>query len=507
VLRGVERNQQIAIKAFGVLPLDPLEPTDDVLRRYLRLRQSHTDARQFGAERQANQEAAVQVGLANLAQRAGFADATRLEWAMEARLAADVAPVGRLWQLGAYELELQLDQQTLEARLEVRRDGTRLKSVPTPLRREPAYAAAREAVAELRRQTARFRDALEAIVASGESLGQGDLSDLVRLPVARALLETLVAIDDASGVIGLLRAEPLGLETLDGQRVPLTGPLRLAHPYDLFRAGTLAAWQRHLVHRRLRQPFKQVFRELYLLTPAEQTTATFSNRFAGHSVDARITSRLLQRRGWQTVSTETTLPYKPLPAHGLCALFTFPDAGHYLSELPVITTDQIRFVRAPSAPRFGDLWSAPGVPLASVPPLALSEVMRDADLVVAVAQRAGEAVLSAEMYQRRAELLRALIDDLGLPGVTTEGHFAFVRGTLASYRVHLGSAAIHIEPGQYLCIVPATWGRTHPQLFLPFADEGDTKISEVISKVLLLARDDRIRDQTILRQIRAPVGP
>jgi hypothetical protein len=357
-------------------------------------------------------------------------------------------------------------------------------------------------VAELRRQTARFRDALEAIVATGEPLGLGDLGDLVRLPVARALLEGLVAVD-ASGTTGLLRPEPLGVETLDGQRVPLSGPLRLAHPYDLFQASTLAAWQRRFVHMRLRQPFKQAFRELYLLTPAEQTTATYSNRFAGHSVDGRITSRLLQRRGWQTASGETTLAFKPLRACGLTAIFSFPDAGHYLSERPVITTDQIRFVRAPSAPRFGDLWSAPGVPLATVPPLAFSEVMRDADLVVAVAQRAGEAVLSSEMYQRRAELLRALIDDLGLPGVTTEGHFAFVRGKLAAYRVHLGSAAIHIEPGHYLCIVPANWGSTHQQLFLPFADDGDSKISEVISKVLLLVHDDRIRDQTILRQIRA----
>ncbi len=84
-----------------------------------------------------------------------------------------------------------------------------------------------------------------------------------------------------------------------------------------------------------------------------------------------------------------------------------------------------------------------------------------------------------------------------------EGHFARVRGKLAQYRVHLGSAAIHIEPGHYLCIVPARWGQKHERLFLPFADEGDPKASEVISKVLLLASDDKIKDESILHQIRA----
>jgi hypothetical protein len=119
--------------------------------------------------------------------------------------------------------------------------------------------------------------------------------------------------------------------------------------------------------------------------------------------------------------------------------------------------------------------------------------MFDADLIVSVAQRSGEVRLSTEACQRRGELVTALLEELGLPGVRVEGHFAYVQGRLARYRVHLGSAAIHIEPGNYLGIVPAGWGQRHEQLFLPFADEGDSKASEVISKLLLLVHDDKIR--------------
>jgi len=39
-------------------------------------------------------------------------------------------------------------------------------------------------------------------------------------------------------------------------------------------------------------------------------------------------------------------------------------------------------------------------------------------------------------------------------------------------------------------------------LFLPFSDEGDSRISEVISKILLLSSDDTIKDPAILSQIR-----
>jgi hypothetical protein len=75
-----------------------------------------------------------------------------------------------------------------------------------------------------------------------------------------------------------------------------------------------------------------------------------------------------------------------------------------------------------------------------------------------------------------------------------------VRGNLATYRIHLGSANILIEPDdRYLCIVPA--GKTKaPRLLLPF--DGDEILSVILSKIVMLAQDDKITDDTILHQIR-----
>jgi hypothetical protein len=81
-----------------------------------------------------------------------------------------------------------------------------------------------------------------------------------------------------------------------------------------------------------------------------------------------------------------------------------------------------------------------------------------------------------------------------------DGPRVVVTGSLAEYSVHLGSAMVHLRPGGALFIVPVQ-AQNRGRLFLPFADD-DPKTAEVLSKVLLLARDREIRDPSILGQIR-----
>jgi hypothetical protein len=165
------------------------------------------------------------------------------------------------------------------------------------------------------------------------------------------------------------------------------------------------------------------------------------------------------------------------------------------------------------------------LPLADVPPAIFSDTMRDVDLFAAAAgvgtdpdwedwetRRARDAAVWAERraaYEReqaasseqRAALLRELLGTLGIEElVRLEGRFAIVRGSLADYRVHLGSGNVHTEPdGRYVCIVPEK--RKSEELYLPF-EENDLKTAEIISKLLVLAADEKIEDEGILRQIR-----
>ena len=99
--------------------------------------------------------------------------------------------------------------------------------------------------------------------------------------------------------------------------------------------------------------------------------------------------------------------------------------------------------------------------------------------------------------QTRKAVLERLIPRLKIAArCTFRDRFLVVRGDLRTYKIHLGSGNILMEPiDQYLCIVPNR-GASEPAdgsaVFLPF--EGDNTLSIVLSKALLLADDTKIKD-------------
>ena len=159
-----------------------------------------------------------------------------------------------------------------------------------------------------------------------------------------------------------------------------------------------------------------------------------------------------------------------------------------------------------------------------VPAPVFSEVMRDVDLFVGVASIAsdpawrdrGEARqydeywtsqsfgdLSASAATRRDVLSRLLPRLKIRDRCELDGRYLKVRGDLRSYRIHLGSANILMEPNdQYLCIVPDRSHRNSDTrgVFLPF--EGDTMLAVILSKAFMLAEDTEIKDPGIVTQIR-----
>ena len=282
------------------------------------------------------------------------------------------------------------------------------------------------------------------------------------------------------------------LQGHDGRRIPLTDdtPLRVAHPYDLWQTGEWHLWQRECFRAERIQPFKQVFRELYLLTAAETETGHLSRRYAGQQIKPRQAAALLNGRGW--VLTHEMGVRRAFRERSLTAVIESMMDWLTPAETEGVTLEAVFFVR-PDQP-----WQPQ--PLADVPPLVFSEVMRDLDLVVSVAHSAGvDPEASFSTVEARAALLRETLDLLRLGNVRLENRHALIDGRLSSYAVHLGSGVVHRRPGGALCIIPVH-GQQRGRLFLPFADD-DPKTAEVVAKVILLARDELIRDPTILEQI------
>jgi len=295
--------------------------------------------------------------------------------------------------------------------------------------------------------------------------------------------------------------------------------VRLWHPLHAT-DGEIQAWRDHLLARELVQPIKQAFREIYRLTPAEEQTEVYSNRFAGHVLRYQQAYALMRGRGW---STNYLGPHSD--GYSGTAKRTFRSAGiraefyHEAVEMGLTAewcvTDQVRFLMADA--RDG----AQPLPLRDVPARVFSEAMRDVDLFVSVTsigntpdwadrglrqfddywERWAFGELT-ELAKVRRETIAKIIPQLAIADrLVLEDRWLRVRGDLATYRIHLGSSNIQIEPSStYLCIVP---GRgSNAKVFLPFDRDDDVGLSLVLSKAFLLAGDAKITDETILRQIR-----
>jgi hypothetical protein len=126
--------------------------------------------------------------------------------------------------------------------------------------------------------------------------------------------------------------------------------------------------------------------------------------------------------------------------------------------------------------------------------------MRDIDLVVSVAHAgAVDPEASHSSIGMRAVLLRETIRLFKLDNVIVEGSHARIKGNMGEYSVHLGSAIVHRVLSGYLSILPVN-SQHRGRIFLPFIDD-DPRSAELLSKVLLLARDKEIKDPLILQQL------
>ena len=241
--------------------------------------------------------------------------------------------------------------------------------------------------------------------------------------------------------------------------------------------------------KKIQQPFKQIFRELYLPTQDELKEKSVSRRYAGNQVQPKQTAALLRSRGWKADYEEGL--QKVFHKEGFVAkIFAMAD-WFSPAEVEAPTLEIIEF---------HDLKTFKNIDFTLINERIFSEIMRDIDLVVSVAHVGGvDPEASHSSIKMRSVLLTETLRLFKINNVTISGSHAKIKGTLGEYSVHIGSAVVHKIASGYLSILPVQ-SQHRGRLFLPFVDD-DPKSAEVISKVLLLARDKDIQDPTILRQL------
>ncbi|HSC81189.1 MAG TPA: DUF4132 domain-containing protein [Chitinolyticbacter sp.] len=489
---AMTKHAHLPIMALGLLPLPDGETRMDACRaRYLQLKSLHDAATRYGAQRQANQRQAVQVGLANLAGNAGFDSPGELEWLIETAEgeALNEWLIGQT--IGDYHVCISLEPG--QPGLIVRNaKGKLLAQAPAAIKKDPVWLACKAQWEQLQQQRRRFVQVLESHLVRQTWLSPEQLEQAQQHPLAYALIKELVWGDEA-GQYGAYR---LGLLAHpDGFAEP-AGRVRLAHPIEWLQGGTLARWQAWAIGCGMQQPIKQVFRELYVPTPAEIEAGVVSQRYAGRWVSTRPAQGIFKARGWRPSGWSQDAEHSRRLHGTLRAHIDFDFHHHYFTEVPEVVTAGVWFSEAGTP-----------IALADVPPIAFSEGMRDLDLLIARALLHGaDSYSSNESLTARLALISAIAPALGGERIRLANPHVHVDGKRANYRIHLGSGHIHIEPGAYLCVIPDWQSLPKKAVQLPFEDS-DARTAEIISKIVLLLDDDQIQDEAILEQLQRSIAP
>ncbi len=429
---------------------------------------------------------------------------------------------------------LRLDARRIgEAKLAwIKPDGSAQKSVPSFIKESETLkkqlTAIRATAKNIKKASTAQRDRIDRLYTEDmswtpEAHRKAYLNHGLVGPLARTLIWQLEINGDA--LPALFKNEKW--EDVTGKTIhaDITS-LRLWHPV-MSDIDTIMAWRDRFEILQIQQPLKQAYREVYILTDAEITTRVYSNRMAAHILKQHQLNALAAIRGWSYSlmgayddGRDNEIAQKPLPAYDLTAQFwideildeadSFNDSGIW----DFVATDQVRFVKADDTP----------VDLIDIPPIILSEILRDADLFVGVASVGndptwadrGGAPRTQQYWQSfafgnlnetaktRKAVLEKLLPRLKIRDIAKiEGRFLQVQGKRHLYNIHIGSGNIQIASrgDRYLCIVPGRGkNKSLDNLYLPF--EGDRGLSIVLSKAFLLAEDDNITDTTILSQLR-----
>lgn len=140
------------------------------------------------------------------------------------------------------------------------------------------------------------------------------------------------------------------------------------------------------------------------------------------------------------------------------------------------------------------------IPIKEVPDRIFSEVMRDVDLAVSVAHAGGvDPETSHSTIEMRKMILSFNLPLFGLNNVEFTKIHALIYGKRGNYTIHLGSGVIFKQSGIQIMVLPVH-SQHRGKLFLPFIDE-DPKTAEIMSKIVLFAEDEKIKDPYILRQL------
>ncbi len=485
----IEKRNKDLLMAMAIIPS---KNQSDILSRYEYIQQFLKESRQFGAQRRESEGAAVSYALKNLAVTAGYSDDTRLILSMETAIVHENKEYFENTRIGDYEVKINVDILG-KASIVIDKNGKILKSVPAAIKKDEKFLSIKEFCEKLKQQYSRTVKMFELAMEESESFTFSELKKLSENPVTKAIVGNIVFIAaDGEALCGFPVQDGISDEKGEVKSITDETLLRVAHPVDLYRLGVWADYQKLLLelgnNKGRCQPFRQVFRELYVKL-LEESDKERSLMFAGNQIQTKRTVGALKNRRW-IADYEDGLQKIYYKNNIIASIYAKAD---WFSpediEAPVL-----------EGVFFTDRKTGNLMKISQIPDIIYSEIMRDVDLAVSVAHVGG---VDPQTCHSTVEMRRVILEfNLGLFGITNvhiDKNHAIIEGTHGKYSIHLGSGVIHKMGGQMINVIAVSDKRTS-KLFLPFIDE-DPKTAEIMTKVLIFANDDKIKDPYIMEQI------
>ena len=479
-----KRNKDL-VASYSLIPLLK-DKQKDALHRYQFLQKFLKESKKFGAQRRASEAKAVNISLENLSRNMGYSDVTRLIWNMETALINEMKEYFEPKKLDDVDVYIKIDDLG-QSEIIYEKAGKELKSLPTKLKKDKYIEAIKEVHKNLKEQYRRSRKMLEEAMEDGTEFYGYEIENLMTNPVIAPILKSLVFKMDKN--LGYYVDKKLKSVNKKSVAVKDDSFLKIAHCFDLFESGDWATYQKDIFNRELKQPFKQVFRELYIKT-ADEKGRDKSLRYAGHQVQPTKTVALLKTRRW-IIDGQEGLEKVYYKENIIAKIYALAD-WFSPADIEAPTLEEVQFF---------DRKTFKPILIDNVPDLVFTEVMRDIDLVVSVAH-IGD--VDPEASHSTIEMRKAIIEFncklFKLKNVKFSENHVLIKGERAEYSIHLGSGLIHQKAGSAINVLPVH-SQHRGRVFLPFIDD-DPKTAEIMAKVILFAQDEKIKDVFILEQIK-----
>ena len=479
-----KRNKDL-VASYSLIPLLK-DKQKDALHRYQFLQKFLKESMKFGAQRRASEAKAVSISLENLSRNMGYSDVTRLIWNMETALINEMKEYFVPKKLDDVDVYIKIDELG-QSEIIYEKAGKELKSLPTKLKKDKYIEDIKEVHKNLKEQYRRSRKMLEEAMEDGTEFYGYEIENLMTNPVIAPILKSLIFKMDKN--LGYYEDKKLKSVKKKAIVVKDDSLLKIAHCFDLFESGDWASYQKDIFDRELKQPFKQVFRELYVKTVDEKGRDK-SLRYAGHQVQPTKTVALLKTRRW-IIDGQEGLEKVYYKENIIAKIYALAD-WFSPADIEAPTLEEVQFF---------DRKTFKPILIDDVPDLVFTEVMRDIDLVVSVAH-IGD--VDPEASHSTIEMRKAIVEFncklFKLKNVKFSENHILIKGERAEYSIHLGSGLVHQKAGSAINVLPVH-SQHRGRVFLPFIDD-DPKTAEIMAKVILFAQDEKIKDVFILEQIK-----